>query len=124
MENADQRLRIIKITEKRGFRVRLHRSKPCNLALHAVCGKETIKMPLLRQPQTECFCPELFMEILAWQAKKDPPPRRYFLRRRRESYIRAMEVFMSVELRGFGTGSSEWMSLKRTELSLTALFIK
>ena len=35
----------------------MHWSKQCNLALHAVCGKETIKMPFSRQPQTECFCP-------------------------------------------------------------------
>lgn len=35
----------------------MYRSKLCKIALHAVFGEETIKMPLLRQPQTACFCP-------------------------------------------------------------------
>ena len=37
----------------------MHRAKPCKIALHAVCGRENIRMPLSRQPQTECFCPDI-----------------------------------------------------------------
>ena len=35
----------------------IHRAKPRNNALDAVCGIVTIKMPLPRHPQTESFCP-------------------------------------------------------------------